>query len=80
MLVAPPECQGAAFGRPQVKAKKRIGSDARQDIITLVDSPVHLQLWVKVKRGWTSDERAVRSLEYADDTFGQPRADEPDDS
>ena len=59
---------------------KRIGSDARQDIITLVDSPVHLQLWVKVKRGWTSDERAVRSLEYADDTFGQPRADEPDDS
>ncbi|MDF1818469.1 MAG: GTPase Era [Immundisolibacteraceae bacterium] len=59
---------------------KRIGSDARQDIITLVDSPVHLQLWVKVKRGWTSDERAVRSLEYADDTFGQPRAHEPDDS
>jgi len=57
---------------------KRIGSDARQDLITLIDAPVHLQLWVKVKRGWTSDARAVRSLEYADESFGQPRTDEPD--
>jgi len=55
---------------------KRIGSDARQDLITLIDGPVHLQLWVKVKRGWTSDERAVRSLEYADESFGLTRGDE----
>lgn len=55
---------------------KRIGSDARQDLITLIDTSVHLQLWVKVKRGWTSDERAVRSLEYADESFGMTRTDE----
>ena len=28
---------------------RRIGSEARQDIIKLVEQPVHLQLWVKVK-------------------------------
>ena len=57
---------------------KRIVSDARQDLITLLDGPVHLQLWVKVMRGWTSDARAVRSLEYADESFGLARTDEPD--
>ena len=54
---------------------KKIGSDARQDLITLVGSPVHLQCWVKVKSGWTSNEQAVRSLEYADETFGLKKGD-----
>lgn len=55
---------------------KRIGSDARQDIIALVEEPVHLQLWVKVKRGWTSDAQAVQSLEYAQESFGVTGIDE----
>ncbi|MDN3233584.1 GTPase Era [Pseudomonas luteola] len=45
---------------------KRIGQDARKDMETLFDSKVMLNLWVKVKSGWSDDERALRSLGYAD--------------
>ncbi|VAW86053.1 GTP-binding protein Era [hydrothermal vent metagenome] len=45
---------------------KRIGSDARKDMNKLFDSRVHLELWVKVKEGWSDDERALRSLGYDD--------------
>ncbi|WP_086932680.1 GTPase Era [Agarilytica rhodophyticola] len=41
---------------------KNIGQQARQDIETLVESKVMLNLWVKVKSGWSDDERALRSL------------------
>ena len=43
---------------------RRIGSEARQDIIKLVEQPVHLQLWVKVKENWSDDYQAVRSFGY----------------
>jgi GTP-binding protein Era len=43
-----------------------IGSDARRDMETLFDSKVMLRLWVKVKSGWSDDERALRSLGYDD--------------
>ncbi|GAB7533321.1 GTPase Era [Pseudomonas sp. 3A(2025)] len=45
---------------------KRIGSDARRDMEVLFDSKVMLNLWVKVKGGWSDDERALRSLGYND--------------
>lgn len=45
---------------------KRIGQDARLDMETLFDSKVMLNLWVKVKGGWSDDERALRSLGYLD--------------
>lgn len=45
---------------------KRIGQEARIDMETLFDSKVMLNLWVKVKRGWSDDERAMRSLGYLD--------------
>lgn len=45
---------------------KRIGQDARRDMETLFDSKVMLNLWVKVKDGWSDDERALRSLGYLD--------------
>lgn len=45
---------------------KRIGQDARKDMETLFDSKVMLNLWVKVKGGWSDDERALRSLGYTD--------------
>ncbi|GLK88186.1 GTPase Era [Pseudomonas turukhanskensis] len=45
---------------------KRIGMDARKDMEVLFDSKVMLNLWVKVKGGWSDDERALRSLGYAD--------------
>lgn len=45
---------------------KLIGQEARQDIEALLDSKVMLRLWVKVKSGWSDDERALRSLGYHD--------------
>ncbi|WP_349572146.1 GTPase Era [Azotobacter salinestris] len=45
---------------------KRIGQEARQDMEVLFDSKVMLNLWVKVKGGWSDDERALHSLGYRD--------------
>jgi GTP-binding protein Era len=43
---------------------KRIGQEARKDMEALFDRKVMLNLWVKVKSGWSDDERALRSLGY----------------
>ncbi|TBW01190.1 GTPase Era [Azotobacter chroococcum] len=43
---------------------KRIGQEARQDMEVLFDSKIMLNLWVKVKGGWSDDERALHSLGY----------------
>ncbi len=48
------------------EAIKRVGQEARQDMEQLFDSKVMLNLWVKVKAGWSDDERALRSLGYDD--------------
>lgn len=45
---------------------KRIGQDARKDMEVMFESKVMLNLWVKVKGGWSDDERALRSLGYND--------------
>ncbi|QKX18685.1 GTPase Era [Microbulbifer sp. YPW1] len=45
---------------------KQIGQQARLDMERLFDSKVMLNLWVKVKSGWSDDERALRSLGYVD--------------
>ncbi|MEH6627329.1 MAG: GTPase Era [Motiliproteus sp.] len=45
---------------------KQIGQDARKDMETMFDSKVMLRLWVKVKSGWSDDERALRTLGYDD--------------
>jgi GTP-binding protein Era len=45
---------------------RSIGADARRDMERLFDSKVMLRLWVKVKSGWSDDERALRSLGYDD--------------
>ncbi len=46
---------------------KIVGSEARKDMQTLFDSKVFLQLWVKVKSGWSNDEKALRQLGYGND-------------
>lgn len=43
---------------------KSIGQAARVDMETLFDKKVMLRLWVKVKAGWSDDERALRTLGY----------------
>ncbi|GAA3940112.1 GTPase Era [Litoribacillus peritrichatus] len=45
---------------------KQIGIDARRDMELLFDNQVVLKLWVKVKSGWSDDERALQSLGYLD--------------
>lgn len=45
---------------------KRIGTEARQDMEKLFGGKVMLTLWVKVKGGWSDDERALKSLGYDD--------------
>ena len=45
---------------------KMIGSDARQDMEKMFGCKVMLNLWVKVKGGWSDDERALQSLGYLD--------------
>ncbi|WP_444917774.1 GTPase Era [Microbulbifer sp. JMSA003] len=46
---------------------KQIGSQAREDMERMFDSKIMLNLWVKVKSGWSDDERALRSLGYRDE-------------
>ena len=43
---------------------KRIGSEARQELETLMDAKVFLELWVKVRSGWADDEAHLRSYGY----------------
>jgi GTP-binding protein Era len=43
---------------------KKIGQQARADIESLLDSKVMLRTWVKVRSGWSDDERALQSLGY----------------
>lgn len=43
---------------------KSIGQAARLDLEVLLDSKVMLKLWVKVKSGWSDDDRALRNLGY----------------
>ncbi|MFZ1641432.1 MAG: GTPase Era [Candidatus Contendobacter sp.] len=45
---------------------REVGRQARQDLERLLDRPVFLETWVKVREGWSDDERALRSLGYAD--------------
>lgn len=45
---------------------KSIGSKAREDISKMIDNKVYLNLWVKVREGWSNDERALRGLGYGE--------------
>lgn len=46
---------------------KRIGTYARQDMEKLFETKVFLQLWVKVKAGWTNDEKLLASMGYTNE-------------
>jgi len=49
----------------QGRILKEAGQQARREIENLLDSKVNLKLWVKVKEGWSDDERALQSLGYS---------------
>ena len=45
---------------------KEAGSAARRDIARMLGRSVHLEVWVKVREGWSDDERALRGLGLAE--------------
>ncbi|GAB4221845.1 MAG: GTPase Era [Francisella sp.] len=55
--------KGIVIGAKGSKLKK-IGTDSRIDIERLVGMKVNLKTHVKVKKGWSDDERALKSLGY----------------
>ncbi len=46
------------------QALKAVGQAARRSLEAMLGSQVHLKLWVKVRAGWSDDERAIRALGY----------------
>ena len=43
---------------------KEVGTQARLDIEKMLESKVYLNLWVKVKKNWSDNERELISLGY----------------
>lgn len=43
---------------------KRIATEARQDIRQLLDKPVFLEVYIKVRKGWSERESVLRELGY----------------
>ena len=58
--------KGIIIGK-QGQQLKRIGEQARKDMERAFEGKVFLRLWVKVREGWSDDERALRSLGYQDE-------------
>ena len=47
---------------------KEIGRQAREELEKMLETKVFVRLWVKVREGWSDDERALRSLGYSEDS------------
>ena len=41
---------------------KKIGTEARGEIEAFLKQPIYLELFVKVRKGWREDERAIREV------------------
>ena len=63
IIVDRPAHKGIIIGKGG-ELLKRIASEARQDMERLFDGKVFLEVFVKVKSGWSDDERLLRSLGY----------------
>ncbi|NTU90212.1 MAG: KH domain-containing protein, partial [Actinobacteria bacterium] len=57
--------KGIIIGKGGEKIK-RIGTEARVDLMKLLGGGVHLDLTVKVKKGWRRDMTQVRRFGYGD--------------
>lgn len=63
ILVERDSQKGIVIGAKGARLKK-IGTDARADLEKMLGKSVNIQLWVKVKEGWSDDDRALKSLGY----------------
>lgn len=57
--------KGIIIGK-QGSMLKQIGTEARESIETLLDTKVHLQLWVKVREGWRDNMNDLKTLGYTE--------------
>jgi GTP-binding protein Era len=48
----------------QGRMLKKIGKAAREDLEMLTGRPVYLELWVKVEKNWSKNERTLRKMGY----------------
>ncbi len=55
--------KGIIIGK-QGQTLKKVGTMARTGIEDLLQRKVYLQLWVKVREGWSDDERSLNSFGY----------------
>jgi len=63
IIVDKPGQKAIVIGRGGEKLKT-IAAQAREDMEKLFGSRVYLDVWVRVRRGWADDPRALRSLGY----------------
>lgn len=63
IVVDRPAHKGIVIGKSG-ETLKRIATEARQDMERLFDGKVFLEVFVKVKSGWSDDERLLKSLGY----------------
>ncbi|MHB1300340.1 MAG: GTPase Era [Burkholderiales bacterium] len=63
ILVDKPNQKAIVIGKGGEKLKA-IATQARRDMEKLFDGKVFLEIWVKVKSGWSDDERVIKSLGY----------------
>ena len=64
MILVEKKGQKAIIIGNQGSRLKSIGTKARLDMEKMLEKKVFLQLWVKVKAGWSDSESALRSLGY----------------
>ena len=57
--------KGILIGR-QGQRLKSIGTNARREIEKYVDKKIHLELWVRVRKGWRDDSAALEGLGYTE--------------
>ncbi len=58
-----PQHRPIVIGKDGVKLRE-ISRLARGDIEQMLGKPVFLEVWVRVRRGWSDDARALKSLGY----------------
>ena len=63
IFVEKPSQKGIVIG-DKGKMLKQIGEESRVSIEGFLEKKVFLELWVKVRQGWSNDKRALASLGY----------------
>jgi len=66
ILVERDSQKGIVVGEGGLRLRE-IGRQARMDMEKWLNAKVFLRLWVKVKSGWSDDEKALKLLGYDDD-------------